>query len=603
MKISIAQIKVIPGQPSINLSTIERFVNEAKENQADIIVFPEMCVGGYFMSDRYLDHDYLVYLASFNEKIKNLSVDIGIIWGNVSIDRIDGISRGRDGRPALFNTAFFAYNKQFVKRESGRYDGIYVKHLNPDYRVFDDSRFFLSGLEIMRANNDLHSEMLKPFIFSIHGQTTRISLEICEDLWDDDYPFKATDEILKGNPDLLINISSSPWTLDKEKARARHLAKKAQVTTIYVNAVSQQDIGKNILLLDGGSMVFAAGGKEIAAANDRFKEEHLLVDLAHPILNSHQYSHTKLFDALIFALQSFDEAMFKGKVKWIIGLSGGIDSALNASLLTYAFGRDRVLAYNLPSRYNSVSTISNASLIASALGIELVTKSIEPLIQATKNLFEHEVSVEVEENIHARLRGHLLSSFAQDQKGVICNNGNKLEIALGYCTLYGDTIGAISPLGDLTKMQINYLAEEMNSILGREVIPSNLIARIRKGIPFYELHPTAELKTNQIDPMKWGYHDWLLNRLMSFPTRDISQLLTDYEQSNLPEEVVNLLKYYHLDNEEAFIADLKWFLKTLDNSYFKRIQMPPIVTISRGSFGFDYRETQAKIEEFIEQLK
>jgi NAD+ synthase (glutamine-hydrolysing) len=152
-------------------------------------------------------------------------------------------------------------------------------------------------------------------------------------------------------------------------------------------------------------------------------------------------------------------------------------------------------------------------------------------------------------------------------------------------------------------MQINYLAEEMNSILGREVIPSNLIARIRKGIPFYELHPTAELKTNQIDPMKWGYHDWLLNRLMSFPTRDISQLLTDYEQSNLPEEVVNLLKYYHLDNEEAFIADLKWFLKTLDNSYFKRIQMPPIVTISRGSFGFDYRETQAKIEEFIEQLK
>ena len=143
--------------------------------------------------------------------------------------------------------------------------------------------------------------------------------------------------------------------------------------------------------------------------------------------------------------------MFKAKVKWIIGLSGGIDSALNAALLTMALGPNRILAYNLPSRYNSRKTIDNAQQIATKLGINLEVHSIENLIKASKEIFTNPVSEAVEENIHARLRGHVLSTLAQTHGGVICNNGNKLEVALGYCTLYGDTIGALSPLGDLTK--------------------------------------------------------------------------------------------------------------------------------------------------------
>lgn len=161
MKISIAQIKVIPGQPSQNFATIQKAVASAKKNKVDLIVFPEMCVGGYFMGDRYLDHDYLTYTASFNDKILALSDDIAIIWGNIYLGQIDGVTKGRDGRPVRFNAAFFAYNQQFVQREDGEYPGLYIKHLNPDYRVFDDSRYFFSGLELMRAQNETSSSMLK----------------------------------------------------------------------------------------------------------------------------------------------------------------------------------------------------------------------------------------------------------------------------------------------------------------------------------------------------------------------------------------------------------------------------------------------------------
>lgn len=602
MKISIAQIKVIPGQPSQNFATIQKAVASAKKNKVDLIVFPEMCVGGYFMGDRYLDYDYLTYTASFNDKILALSDDIAIIWGNIYLGQIDGVTKGRDGRPVRFNAAFFAYNQRFVQREDGEYPGLYIKHLNPDYRVFDDSRYFFSGLELMRAQNETSSSMLKPFIFTRHGTSHKICLEVCEDLWDDDYAFKATRMITAQNPDLLINISSSPWTLNKEIARERHLKNKAIVPIIYVNAVGLQDTGKNVLLLDGGSLVFNQKGEKVAMANDRFSEELLIVDLNEPVLKQKSYQHSKLLDALLFALKQFDEAMFKQKVKWIIGLSGGIDSALNAALLTMALGKERVLAYNLPSRFNSTKTIGNAQQITAKLGISFEILPIEKLIQSSLDLFPLGVSGPVEENVHARLRGHVLSTLAQVHGGVICNNGNKVEIALGYCTLYGDTIGALSPLGDLTKMQVNDLALEINLLWGQEVIPSNLIAKIENGIPLYEFAPSAELKENQVDPMKWGYHDWLLNKLMTFPTRDINRYIDDYLNGRLDEQTKHLLKHYGLEQPQAFFKDLKWLMTQLDGSVFKRIQMPPIVMISRGAFGTDYRETQARIEQYLTNL-
>ena len=599
MKISIGQIKIVVGQPQVNFEKIKSFVHNAKKQGSDLVIFPEMCVGGYFNGDRYLDHDYLSLLHSFNEKIKDLSFDIGIIWGNVFYEPLDGITKGRDGRPVRFNAAFFAYNKTFVNRTNNRYPGLYIKHLNPDYRMFDDSRYFLSGLEIMRANNELDSPFLHPFVFERNNMKHKISLEVCEDLWDDDYEFKVTKEIAKHHPDLIVNISSSPWTINKEKARERHLAQKSTIPTLYVNAVSMQDTGKNVFVFDGGSLLFNNHGEKVIECNDRFIEELLTVDLDKPQVVQHTYSRSKLLEAVMFAIKEFDRIMFKEKVKWIIGLSGGIDSSVNAALLTLSLGKDRVLAYNLPSRFNSSKTVTNAQNTANLLGITYGSFSIEKLINETKNLFNNELSEPVEENVHARLRGHVLSTLAQINGGVVCNNGNKVEVALGYCTLYGDTIGALSPLGDLTKMQINELALEINTLTGKEIIPSNLIAKIDNGIPVYDFAPSAELKNNQVDPMKWGYHDWLLTRIMTFPTRRLNSFIDEYMNGTLEDGVKVLLKYYGLEKKEAFFADLKWFISSFETGVFKRIQMPPIVTISRGSFGYDFRETQAKIEQYL----
>lgn len=599
MKVALGQIKVIPGNPTANFLTMKQFIEEATLKGADLIVFPEMCISGYLLQDRWLDDDWCRYINSFNELVKGLSTNIGIIWGNLFYDGLNEIKVGRDGRPVRFNTAFFAYKNKWVKHENGLFDGIHVKHLNPDYRFFDDSRYFFSALEVMRYHDEITSPFLSPFLFIKDGITHRIGLEVCEDLWSDDYSFDVTDEILKNNVELIINISSSPWTLLKEKARERHIANKAKVPLIYVNAVSLQNIGKSVLTFDGDSSVFLRGGIKLCECNDSFRQELLITDLIAQNLSSS--SNNKLFDALIFAIKEFDEQIFNKKVPWIIGLSGGIDSSVSAALLVLALGKERVIGYNLPSKFNSSITISNATNLAKALDIKLKEYSISPLIKDTEEILEkdlgQDVSTATKENIHARIRGHLLSSFAQAHGGVICNNGNKLEIALGYCTLYGDTIGALSPLGDLTKLQIADIALEINKVFKKEVIPTNLMPNLKGSSPIsWTVPPTAELKENQIDPMKWGYHDFLINYLMTFPTRHIEDFMEKYLNRLLDNDVEKWIQYYKLDNGNAFIDDLEWFMKNLQLGVYKRIQMPPIVVISRGAFGYDYRESQLNFE-------
>ena len=606
MKIAMAQLHIIPGQPKINFASIKRLIKEAKDQGADIVIFPEHCVAGYLLQDRWLDPDWCTYVDSFNEKIKALSNGIGVIWGNLYYHPLKDIIHGRDGRPVRFNAAFFAYNEEYVQRENHQYPGLYIKHLNPDYRFFDDSRFFLSGLEIMTHLHQTSSDFFSPFLFNKNNQTYRIGMEICEDLWSEDYSLDVSQEIINQDIDVLINISSSPWTLNKEKARQKHLAQKASVPLIYVNAVSLQNIGKSVLTFDGDSSFFM-DHQRICECNDRFKEELMVISLDHPQPVEQSFQHSKILDALVFAIQEFDQELFKGQVKWIIGLSGGIDSALNATLLTLALGKERILAYNLPSVYNSRETKDNAHQIAKALDIHLEDHAITGLIEETEKILSNsksDIALSTKENVHARLRGHVLSSLAQHHQGVICNNGNKLEIALGYCTLYGDTIGALAPIGDLTKLQIADLCREINDIYQKEIIPYNLIPKMNGLIPTFTLPPTAELKNNQIDPMKWGYHDYLINRLLTYPTRQLSSFIKEYNDKTLPEDVKQVIAYYHLDNQEAFYADLNWFMKSLELGIFKRIQMPPIVVISRGAFGYDYRESQLRFEDFdVTELK
>lgn len=599
MKIAIAQLWVTPGQPKANFERMVRLIQQAKADHADLIVFPEMAVGGYVLSDLWLDLDWQRELLSFNEVIKNLSDGIGIIWGNLAgAPSSCSMTKGNDGRPLRFNAAFFAYDQHWVKRPSGTYDGLYVKHLLPNYRVFDDSRYFHSARDLPLTHTN-PSAFLEPFEWTVHGVTHRIGIEICEDLWSDDYTLNVTQEYKKQGAELIINISSSPWTLWKEKARHRYLKTHATLPLLYVNAVGVQNNGKNVLMFDGGSSVYSADGECLVTANEEGREELLMTDLVTPHLTP--APHNKLLTLLVMAIREFDRQQFKGHVKWIIGLSGGIDSSVNAALLVAALGAERVVGYNLASRYNSGTTISNARLLAQRLKIRFQENSIEPLVtpmtEHLQNGFGYtQIPTLVLENLQARTRGLLLTTFAQLEGGVVCNNGNKLETALGYCTLYGDTIGALSPLGDLTKIQIGQLAEALNTYFGQEIIPTNLIPTLHDHGISWVTPPTAELKSNQIDPMKWGYHDWLLNYYLTFPQRRIEELMDAYLQGQLPEEITHYLKFYGLDIPSQFIEDLEWFLRLIELSVFKRIQMPPIIVASRGAYGYDYRESQLRVE-------
>lgn len=602
MKIAMAQMRVVAGRMEENFQNMQTQIEKAKKDNADIIVFPEMCVSGYMLQDQWLNDEFCMDVHAYNEKIKTLSEGIGIVFGNLYFDDIGTVKKGRDGRKARYNAVLFAHDGKWVKKASGCFDGIYIKQLNPDYRIFDDSRYFLSGMELQRALNMNEQDMISPFLFTKDDKTYHIALEACEDMWSSNYSVDVTALYTSLQVDFIINVSSSPYTLNKEHSRdkcikehALHLKDK-MVPFLYVNVCGMQNNGKNIIVFDGGSTAYDAMGNRVFSLNDRFQEELSYYDFK--VQNTYQPSNTKLLDALTYAIEEVDAQMFHANVKWIIGLSGGIDSSINACLLVKALGNKRVIGYNMASNYNSQTTKNNAKILAEALQIEIREGSIEKLNEATIQTikaydYQKEYNSLVYENIQARIRGHLLSTFASIEGGVVINNANKVEAALGYCTLYGDSIGALSPLGDLSKVQCFKIAKQCNAYFRKEVISSTLIPEIVNDDIKWDMPPSAELKDSQLDPMKWFYHDEIIRLLLDYPTAQIESFMQSYLDDSIYEkEIGKWIRYYHLEDPNAFINDLEWLLKTFYNAVFKRIQMPPIVMLSRGAFGNDYREAQ-----------
>lgn len=602
MKIAMAQTRVVSAHMEENFQNIKKQVELAKKEDADIIVFPEMCVSGYLLQDKWLDHEFCEYVNSYNEKIKDLSEGIGIVFGNLYYDTIANINKGRDGRKTRYNAVLFAYNKEWVKKENNVLDGLHIKHLNPDYRIFDDSRYFLSGIELSQMLYEQKEHLISPFLFTKDDKTYRIGLEACEDMWSSDYSVDVTAIYAEQNVDFILNVSSSPYTLNKEISRDKRIKehasylKEKMIPFIYVNVCGMQNTGKNFVVFDGGSTVYNKHGERVFSMNDQFKQELGFYDFQ--LSNVYTPSKTKIMDALTCAIKEVDAQMFNASLKWIIGLSGGIDSSINACLLVKALGKERVIGYNMASAYNSLTTKNNARILADALGIEIREGSIEKLNEASIETmqaynYKDEYSSLVYENIQARIRGHLLSTFASIEGGVIINNANKIEVALGYCTLYGDCIGALSPLGDLTKVQCFEIARQCNEYFGKEVISKTLIPEVDGDDIKWDMPPSAELKDAQLDPMKWFYHDEIIRHLLDYPTAKIEDIMQSYLDDSIYESTLGKwIHYYHLDDPKAFIDDLEWLLRTMYNAVFKRIQMPPIVMLSRGAFGSDYRESQ-----------
>ena len=398
--------------------------------------------------------------------------------------------------------------------------------------------------------------------------------------------------------DFAVFCDVEPWALQSPERASR--------PGIVMRPVGMRNIGHKVLAYDGGTSVHAADGLLIRRLRDDFEEDFALVSLAEAGEVA-QPCQDKLLAALVKTVRRFDEQVLPFRPSWVIGLSGGLDSSVVAALLTLALGSDRVIGFNLASEFNSRTTRDNASAIAEALGIRMRSGAITDMVAATELVAESfgyggeraALSGLVLENVQARVRGHLLSTFAALEGGVVVNNGNRVESAFGYATLYGDAIGAMAPIGDLVKTRLFDLARAVNGRFGCEVVPENLLPSVTDAGLDWPGMPSAELADAQRDPMKWFYHDWLVEQLLDGASVDTGacEVLGRYLDDRLrSSEVARWVSYYGLDDPREFLADFDWVMKSIRRSAFKRIQSPPVITVASAASIARLPEVQGAVE-------
>ena len=401
--------------------------------------------------------------------------------------------------------------------------------------------------------------------------------------------------------DFAVRCDVSPWTLASAGEGQEAMG---FVPVIALRPVGMRNVGKDVLAYDGGTKVYGVDGVPLCALRDDFEEDLALVRFAEGN-RVEPPCQDKLLAALVKTMRRFDAQVLSWNPKWVIGLSGGLDSSIVASLLVLAFGPERVIGYNMATRFNSDATKANAAELAESLGISLRNGSIQPLVDATgQELAEYGYGEDVMsglvlENVQARVRGHLLSTFAAVEGGVVVNNGNRVEAALGYATLYGDAIGALAPIGDLAKTDLFGLARAINAEYGKAVIPDNLLPHLTDGGYEWQTPPSAELAEGQRDPMKWFYHDWLIGRLLDSDGFDAAacDVMERYLEDRLAgTEVGTWVRFYGLDDPDAFINDLEWVLRSIRTAAFKRIQAPPAIRVASPASIAAPPEVQGAIE-------
>lgn len=645
MKIALAQMEVIPGMPEKNLERMLEMIEQAKDEKVDLISFPEMCIGGYLLSDKFLEDEFCLDLMEFNYKILEASDNITIAYGNIFIDnninnRISDnkFHPNKDGRSRKYNAAYVVQNKKPVEKlHETKFQpmGVQAKTLLPNYRFFDDERYFFSLQDIAEDFRITLEKLLSPFLIEIKGKKIPIGFELCEDLWCEDYrrnseALDSTKILIENGAKYIINLSASPWTFGKNAARDRRIRflKKESgenfVPFFYVNCVGAQNNGKNIITFDGGSTIYNRQGLPIFLSKQAYAQELLVVTEADlekkPIERIESPKIAQKYEAIIKGINHIKNILGKlDHPRFVVGLSGGIDSAVIAALLTKAVGKGKVLGVNMPSKYNSNKTKRSANFVANQLGIgyevipigeltelnRVLIDSIDPEEEKGRKLSDYNM-----ENLQAKIRGtSLLSNIAAKYNAIFTNNGNKLEIALGYATLYGDIGGAIAPIGDLTKTEIVELAHYLNKeIFKKEIIPEELIPNRLWEFKEDQIQPSAELKENQIDPMRFGYHCALIEAITDYKKRSPEEILRWYRDGKLAEKLgisKELIKRWDIDNPEEFVKDLEWFISSIQNNVFKRVQSPPIIVTSKSAYGYDIRESMlpyTKTKEY-EKLK
>lgn len=539
MKIEIAQITTDPGNIEDNTRKIISTIEQARKKRADLVVFHELAIPGYSSMDLFLRPSYLRANRQALDEIIQSSRGIAAIVGFVDFDEK---VLGFDGTPQRFNAAAVI--------ENGRLVDVIYKTLLPTYDVFDESRYFGSG----KGRK----------VVEINGK--KLGIEICEDAWDENYSVKVSQELVGKGAEILVNISGSPFYVDKRVVRqdliGRH-AKKLGVPFIYTNLVGTQDGYEGELVFDGQSMVVDKDGRLISLGK-AFKEDLISIDLDqdNPEIKPTEYHPTaQLFDALIFGIRGYFQRI--GQKKAWIGLSGGIDSAVVAVLAKEALGAENVTGISMPSQFSSEGSKDDALRLAQNLGINFKTVPIKgsfnAFIQMMEPVFQRLPFDTTEENMQARIRGNILMGLSNKFGGLVISTGNRTEMALGYCTLYGDMSGGLAAISDVSKLKVYDLARYMNQRYGLEIIPESTITKA----------PSAELKAGQTDEASIG-----------IPYEILSPLVDEIIASD--GELAHLVGRY----QRAAVLKVN---DMMERAEFKRRQGPPGIKVERKTFGVGRR--------------
>ena len=547
MKVAMAQVNSTVGDLEGNIAKIRKFLVDAKECGADLVVFPELAVTGYPPQDLLLENGFVHKNKKIlKEMIAANDVDIVGIVGFV--DYI-----GKD----LFNAAIVFKKDKVID--------IVRKTLLPTYDVFDEDRYFKPA----------KPEEIVPVTVTIDRKYVKVGVEICEDLWDNSYDVKVTDLLAERGADLIVNVSASPFLVGKTLERNKLLKEKSTkncVPLFYVNLVGGQDE----LVFDGNSMAVDKQGNLIGLGK-QFEEDLIFTDIdletgtAQIIVQPTNDRVREMFGAIVLGIRDYFRK--SGFQKAIVGMSGGIDSSVTACIAVEALGNDNVIGVSMPSKFSSDHSKSDAEILAENLEICFLKVGIQEIVdrfhKSLKEPLEHvrrcfNVTTQADdsvadENIQPRARGNILmdiSNRLKDLKILVLNTGNKTEIALGFCTLYGDMAGGIGAIGDVSKLEVYKLAQYFNKKEGKQVIPKSVLDK----------RPSPELKACQFDPFDFDIVSPLVDEII-----ENRRSKKDLIEMGYPREAV----------EDTY--------KRVRASEYKRRQATPCIKITPKAFGIGWK--------------